>query len=93
MKSFKLFYMKGCPYCRTALRVLDELKETQEKYSSVETELIEENEQPEIAGQYDYYHVPTVYVDERKVFETQPGDSEKVIRENLIRALDMALEQ
>ena len=84
--------MKGCPYCRTALRVLDELKETQEKYSSVETELIEENEQPEIAGQYDYYHVPTVYVDERKVFETQPGDSEKVIRENLIRALDMAFD-
>ncbi|MDR2680740.1 MAG: thioredoxin, partial [Tannerella sp.] len=35
----------------------------------IELELIEESEQAELADQYDYYYVPTFYVDGRKVHE------------------------
>lgn len=90
MKSVKMFYIDGCPYCRAAREALADL-EKNEKYSGLSVELINENEHPDIADRYDYYHVPTVYVDEKKAFETQPGDSADVIRGNLVKALDSAL--
>lgn len=53
MKPVKLFYQERCPFCKKALRYIEELKE----------------EQPELADQYDYYYVPTFYVDGVKVHE------------------------
>ena len=90
MKPVKMFYIDGCPYCRAAREALADL-EKNEKYSGLSVELINESEHPDIADRYDYYHVPTVFVDEKKAFETQPGDSADVIRENLVKALDSAL--
>ncbi|MDR3194935.1 MAG: thioredoxin family protein [Tannerella sp.] len=67
-KHIKLFYLKSCPYCRQAFGFIDELKQ-QEAYRNLEMELIEEREQSEIANRYDYYYVPTFYVDEVKMHE------------------------
>jgi thiol-disulfide isomerase/thioredoxin len=67
-KHIKLFYLKNCPYCRQAFAFIDELKQ-QEAYKNVEIVLIEETELPEIAEAYDYYYVPTFYVDEDKKHE------------------------
>ena len=53
MKPVKLFYQERCPFCKKALRYIEELKE----------------EHPELADQYDYYYVPTFYVDGVKVHE------------------------
>ena len=47
---------------------MDNLKQ-QEQYKTIEVELIEESEQPELADQYDYYYVPTFYLDGQKVHE------------------------
>ena len=59
MKAVKLFYQERCPFCKKALRYIEELKE----------EMIEETQHPDIADQYDYYYVPTFYVDGVKVHE------------------------
>jgi len=47
---------------------MEKLKQ-QDIYKPVEVELIEESEQAELADRYDYYYVPTFYIDEEKVHE------------------------
>ncbi|MDR1600936.1 MAG: thioredoxin family protein [Tannerella sp.] len=68
MKSVKLFYLKSCPYCHKALSYIDELKK-QDAFKNLEIEMIEESEEPDVADQYDYFYVPTCYVDGIKVHE------------------------
>ncbi|MDO4701506.1 MAG: thioredoxin family protein [Erysipelotrichaceae bacterium] len=84
MKQVKLFYLRMCPYCLKALKYLEELKK-EERYKDIEIEMIEENKHPEIANQYNYYYVPTFYVDEVKVFEGKPT------LEDIKRVLDQSL--
>ena len=62
----KLFYLKTCPYCKQAFNFLEELKP---EFPNIELTLIEENEQADLANSYDYYYVPTFYLDEKKVHE------------------------
>jgi len=69
MKPVKLFYLKDCPFCRKALRYIDEAKAARPELAAVEIELIEESERPDAADAYDYYYVPTFYVDGVKVHE------------------------
>ncbi|MDR1224368.1 MAG: thioredoxin family protein [Tannerella sp.] len=68
MKPVKLFYLKNCPFCKRALSYIDELKK-QDACKDIQIEMIEESEQPEIADRFDYYYVPTFYVDGEKVHE------------------------
>jgi glutaredoxin len=68
MKHIKLFYLKHCPFCRKAFAYIDELKQDP-KYADIEIETIEEEENPEVANSYDYYYVPTFYINEEKVHE------------------------
>lgn len=69
MKAVKLFYLKNCPFCKKALRYIDELKAENPAYTPVEIEMIEESEQPGVADAHDYYYVPTFYIDGQKVHE------------------------
>ena len=39
------------------------------EFQPIEIEMIEETQHPDIADQYDYYYVPTFYVDGVKVHE------------------------
>ena len=48
---------------------IEELKEEHPEFQPIEIEMIEENQHPDIADQYDYYYVPTFYVDGVKVHE------------------------
>ena len=68
MKKITLFYLENCPFCKKAFAYIEDLKQ-QAIYKPVEIELIEESEQAELANQYDYYFVPTFYVDGIKVHE------------------------
>ncbi|MDR0758476.1 MAG: thioredoxin family protein [Tannerella sp.] len=68
MKPVTLFYLKSCPYCQKALSYIDELKK-QDAYKNLEIEMIEESEHPDVADRYDYFYVPTCYVDGIKVHE------------------------
>ena len=69
MKRVKLFYLQHCPFCKKAFRYIEEAKVKHAKLADLEIELIEESEQSEVADRYDYYYVPTFYVDEQKVHE------------------------
>lgn len=59
---------EACPYCQQALKYLNELK-SEEQYRDVQITIIDERKQPEVADAYDYYYVPTFYVDNVKVSE------------------------
>ena len=87
MKSVKMFYRQGCPYCRAAFEALEDLKKEKPEFSQIPIEFIDENEKPEIADSYDYYYVPTVYVGERKSFEAGRRDTYESLKEKLDAAL------
>lgn len=84
MKPIRLFYQKNCPFCKKALTYIDELKQ-QDLYKNVEIEMIEEAEHPEIADQYDYYYVPTFYIDDEKMHEggILPDEVEAIFKKAL----------
>ena len=77
MKPVKLFYLKNCPFCRKALRYIDEVKAAHPELAAVDIELIEESEQPAVADGYDYYYVPTFYVHEGGIY---PDEVEAILR-------------
>ncbi|MCI2049865.1 MAG: glutathione S-transferase N-terminal domain-containing protein [Lachnospiraceae bacterium] len=90
MSDIRLFYLEGCPYCRKALAALAELK-NDPAYAAVKVDMVEENEQPQVAEKYDYYHVPALFADGEKVYECSPGDGEDAIRAGVKAALDRGL--
>ncbi|SHK00268.1 Thioredoxin domain-containing protein [Geosporobacter subterraneus DSM 17957] len=69
MKPILMFMMETCPYCREALRWMEELKQEDSRYQALEINMVDEQLQPDLANQYDYYYVPTYYVDGAKLHE------------------------
>ena len=92
MKEVLMFYLEDCGYCAKARRALDELFAANPAYREVPLTRIEESRQPELADQYDYYAVPTYFVDGRKIFEARLFMSYEDIRDGTKAALDAALE-
>lgn len=79
----KLFYLKTCPFLQEALRYIDEAKAAHPELADVAIEMIEESEQPAVADSYDYYYVPTFYVNGVKVHEggIYPDEVERILRQ------------
>ncbi|WP_163192386.1 thioredoxin family protein [Clostridium thermarum] len=69
MKPVTLFILHNCPYCKRALSLMEELKKEHPRYAEVPVMIIDEGMEPEIANQYDYYYVPTYYIEGVKVHE------------------------
>lgn len=69
MKPIQMFMMTTCPHCRRAFGWMDEVMQAHPEYAGLEITKIDEREQPQLAAQYDYYYVPTFYVDGEKVHE------------------------
>lgn len=69
MKKLTIFYQERCPFCKRAFNYIEELKKENPEYSKITTELIEETLQPDYADTFDYYYVPTFYIDGEKVHE------------------------
>ena len=86
MKKIKLFYQERCPFCIRAFKYINELKEENNEDNKIELERIDELIHPDIADKFDYYYVPTFYLNGEKVHEGGiKKDEVKVI-------LDKALE-
>ena len=51
MKKITYFYLKTCPYCRQADRLLEEARAKRPELAQVEIEKIEETERPDITDQ------------------------------------------
>lgn len=78
MKPVIMFITDWCPYCKKALSLMDDLKKEYPKYAEIEVKVIDEEREPNIAQKYDYYYVPTYYVDGVKIHEGVP--SKDIIR-------------
>ena len=69
MKKVLLFHFESCPFCRYARRWIAQVQEENPALRAVEIEMIDEQLHPALARQYDYWFVPTFYVDGNKVHE------------------------
>ena len=64
MKKIRMFVLAMCPYCKQALRWMDELLEENPEYKALDIEIIDENLRPDISNNYDYELVPAYYIGE-----------------------------
>ena len=85
MKTVTMFITDWCPYCNRTYPWLEELKKEDPRFSNIEVRIIDEEREPEIAKKYDYYYVPTFYVDGVKVHEGVP--SKEIVRNVFEKAL------
>jgi len=69
MKKITMFILKTCPYCKQAFQFNNTLFDENPRYSSLEIDIIDEQERPDISEKYDYYYVPTYYVGDEKLHE------------------------
>ena len=69
MKKITMFTMKSCPYCKQALRWMDELYAKDPKYLTLDIDIIDELEHPEISDKYNYYYVPSYYIGDEILHE------------------------
>lgn len=86
MKPILMFMLKGCPYCKKALNWMEELKNEDPKYAEIEVQMVDEQEQAELAEKYDYFYVPTYYVDGEKVHEG--AATKEIVKQVFDKALE-----
>lgn len=72
MKHIKMMYLKQCPHCRKAFEMMEELKANNSAYADIEIETIEEQDEEKKTEGYDYWYVPTYFVDDVKLHEGVP---------------------
>ena len=85
MKKLMIFYQERCPFCKRAFAYIEELKKENSEYNKIAIETIEETKQPEYANTFDYYYVPTFYIDNKKIHEG--GIKKEEVKEILDKAL------
>lgn len=91
MKKITAFYLEGCPYCRQAREALKELISENENYSKISIDWVEENQQPEISEKFDYYYVPSMFIENKKIYEAHRGEKFEECKENIKRVLEAAV--
>jgi thioredoxin 1 len=79
MKTITMFETSWCPYCKQARQIMNDLKQENPKYTGIDVNVIDEELHPEIANKYDYYYVPTFFLDTEKLHEGVPNKN--VIRD------------
>ena len=92
MEKITVLHLDSCPYCHNARRAMEELTAAVPEYAEVDIEWIEESRQPELAKPYgkDYYYVPSIFIDGKKVYEAHPGESYEECRDAVERAFKAA---
>lgn len=80
-----MFILEGCPHCKRAKTMLAEIFAEHPEYRQVPFTVIDESKNPDIAGKYDYYFVPTFYTGDVKMMEGVPAkqDIEKAFAKAL----------
>jgi len=69
MKEITYFYLAGCPFCRAADRMIDELASENPEFAKIPVKKIEERENAALANQYDYFYVPCLWIENKKLHE------------------------
>ena len=84
-KQVKMMMLDTCPHCKRALELIDELEQEHPEDKQVQIEKIEENREADKTKGYDYWYVPTFFVDGVKVHEGVP--TKEKINEVFVHAL------
>ena len=87
MKEIEIFYLTGCPYCKSARKAVEELT-AENDYTGLSLRWIEERENKALADSRDYYYVPTVYYKGKKLYECSPAHSYADIKARFKAAFD-----
>ena len=61
MKELTLFYLPGCPHCKLALRLVEELMAEEPRYREIPIQKIDESREKALAESYDYWYVPCFF--------------------------------
>ena len=69
MKNAILFILKDCPHCKKFLSLMED-----QPIEGVDLKIVDEQEEKEFADSYDYYYVPTLYLEEEKLHEGRIDD-------------------
>ncbi len=69
MKQVTLFIKANCPHCKRALAWQEELFSESPEFKNIEIKLIDEDKQSSFANSFDYFYVPTYYIEGEKVHE------------------------
>ena len=72
MKEVILFVMRTCPYCVMANRFMKKIFKENPQYKDVPLRIVDENIERDFANRFDYYFVPTYFVDGVKLHEGVP---------------------
>ena len=72
-KEILLFSRDDCGYCAKAHKAIAELKAENPAYGTLSLREVEETREPEFIEKFDYYAVPTLYLDGVKKFEAHIG--------------------
>ena len=83
MQAILMFEMAGCPHGRLAHKLMDELLEEHPGWKDIPVRVVDERREAALADSYDYYYVPSYYVNGKKVHE---GHAEKADVEAVYRA-------
>jgi len=86
MKEITYFYLKSCPYCKMADKMIEELISENPEFANIKITKIEETENAELANSYDYYNVPCLWIGKEKLHEGVP--TKEKIRNVLLAALE-----
>ena len=90
MKKITMIKMKSCPYCAAAFKAIDAVKKN---FAATELEVIDKYFQPALAEKFtDYYYVPSMYVDGKKIYEAHPGESYEECLANVQKVFEAANE-
>ena len=90
-KEILLFSRDDCGYCAKAHKAIAELKAENPAYGTLSLREVEETREPEFIEKFDYYAVPTLYLDGVKKFEAHIGMGFDEIKDAVKRVFDEAL--
>ena len=90
-KEILLFSRDDCGYCAKAHKAIAELKAENPAYGTLSLREVEETREPEFIEKFDYYAVPTLYLDGVKKFEAHIGMGYDEIKDAVKRIFDEAL--
>ena len=86
MKEIIYFYLNNCPYCHKADKMMSELIDENPEFADIKINKIEERKNPEIANSYNYFYVPSLWIDDTKLLEGVPT------KEKIHKVFEIALE-
>jgi len=90
-KEILLFSRDDCGYCAKAHKAIAELKAENPAYGTLSLREVEETREPEFIEKFDYYAVPTLYLEGVKKFEAHIGMGYDEIKDAVKRVFDEAL--